>query len=114
MALNEDTISTSFPLGESETYVNETAGDTNRYTIKTDCRAQFFCNASVLAGRASVKKSGATLYTVICAVDASATPAVTDNAQGDVRLGPGDVVDLVLDAGATGSIGMCVFSAREA
>lgn len=114
MALNEETISTSFPLGESETYINETAGNTNRYTIKANCRAQFFCNASAGSGYAAIKKAGATTYTKACSVDAAAATPITDNIQGDIRLAPGDIVDLVADGSFAGSLGATFFSAREA
>lgn len=100
------------PRGESETRVNGTANTTEEYTIRTECSAMVF--GAVSAGTASITyTSGESGGTAVKLLDLDFSGGVTSLAFTDLRFSPGDQIDLVVDSGATGHVGVKIFHPNE-
>lgn len=100
------------PRGESDTKVNATANTTETYTIKTECSAMVFGHLST--GTASITyTSGESGATAVKLADLDASASVTSLAFTDLRFSPGDELNLIMDSGATGHVGVKIFHPNE-
>ena len=101
------------PRGCSAEKLNATTNTTATWTVKGEFRAELFGVVSVGAARITIT-SASTGGLAVKYLDLDFAEDVTDLVVASVRLRPDDEINLILDSGATGCVGIRVFRPEEA